>query len=114
MVFTSDTISDTILRKGIHMKKIKKTMALAVMMVMLIGSCMTASAATNACDHADLTFYDKTEVHREFWFSHTEQHGPTTVMCDVYKVEYLIRYRCDACGALPVSTTKIEEVHVNK
>ncbi len=99
------------------MKKIKKTMALAVMMIMLIGSCMTASASTNgtnACAHSRVTFYDKTEVHREFWFTHTEQHGSTTVMCDVYKVEYLIRYRCDACGALAVSTTKTEEVHVNR
>lgn len=98
------------------MKKIKKTMVLAVMVVMLIGSCMTASAAMDGakgCSHDHLSLYDKTEVHREFWFSHTEQHGATTVMCNVYKVEYLIRYRCDDCGALAFSTTKTEELHIN-
>lgn len=98
------------------MNKIKKLIVCIAMAILLAGSCLTAVAATNAlssCDHYSLTYYDKTETYREFLYSHTEQHGTTTVTCNVYKVYYVVRYICDDCGSIAYSTTVTEELHVN-
>lgn len=98
------------------MKKIKKLVVIATMMVMIVCNCLPVSATTkgvNSCDHNSLSLYDKIEVHREFLYTHTEYHGTTTIVCNVYEVEYVVRYRCNECGYIALTTTETKEIHVN-
>lgn len=97
------------------MKKVKKTIVFAMMMVMLVCSCMPVAAATdgvNACGHNHLSVYDKTEVNRVYLYTHTEHNGTSTVTCTVYEVEYVVRYRCNDCGYIVASTSEFKELHV--
>lgn len=97
------------------MKKIKKTLVFAAMMVMLICSCMPVAAATdgvNACSHSHLSMYDKIFQYREFLYTHTEHNGTSTVTCNVYRDYFVVRYRCDSCGYITATTNVYEDIHV--
>lgn len=99
------------------MKKIKKIIVFAMMMVMLICSCMPVAAATEGVndrghEHSNLTLYDKIEVNRRYLYTHTEHNGVSTVTCTVYEAEYVVRYRCNGCGNIISTATEYKEIHV--
>lgn len=97
------------------MKKLKKMMLGLVMAVTLLGNCISASAANN-CYHcgdplSNNEIYEKNFAYREFCFTHTEQHGSTTVVCNVYRDYYWVRYLCTSCKGETVRT-EYEEIHI--
>ena len=97
------------------MKKIKKIIVFAMMMVMLVCSCMPVAAAENVvndCKHNHLSIYDRIEVHRVYSHTHTEHNGTSTVTCTVYRVEYVVRYICDECGYIVFTTTEYDDLHI--
>lgn len=57
------------------MKSAKKMMVGVVLAITLLGNCFAVSAATNSCEHCTVSVYSKELTHREFLYSHTEQHG---------------------------------------
>lgn len=92
------------------MKKFKKMMVGVVLAVTLLGNCLSVSAA---CIHTtnNYVILKKEPVgYEEFQFTHTEQHGATTVVCDVYKVYYTVTTRCNICGGISIATVG-DEVH---
>lgn len=96
------------------MKKFKKMMVGLVLAVTLLGNCLTVSAATNSCEHCTVSVYSKQLTHREFLYSHTEQHGAITVFCNVYREYYTVRWKCVNCNEECLVTTEIiPEVHIN-
>ena len=97
------------------MKKVKKAIVFAMMMVMLVCSCMPVAAATdgvNDCSHNHLSMYDRIEQYRELLYTHTEHNGTSTVECKVYRVYYVVRYRCNDCGYFVASTNITEDIHI--
>ena len=93
------------------MKKLKKMMLGLVMAVTLLGNCISASAAK--CCNNPLTadeIYAKELAYRELLYTHTEQHGAVTVICNVYRNYYWVRYWCSICGEETV-VTEYEDVH---
>lgn len=80
------------------MKKFKKMMVGLVLAVTLLGNCISVyAAADGVCDSCNkaMTLYEKQYLYKEFWETHTEQHGAITVVCTKYKYHYIARYRCD-------------------
>lgn len=97
-------------------KKIKKIIVFAMMMVMLVCSCMPVAAAENVvndCKHSHISIYDRIVQYREYLYTHTEHNGTSTVTCDVYREYFVLRYRCDSCGIIVTTITDSEEIHVN-
>ena len=67
------------------MKKFKKMMVGLVLAVTLLGNCISVyAAADGVCDSCNkaMTLYEKQYLYKEFWETHTEQHGAITVVCE--------------------------------
>lgn len=94
------------------MKKLKRLMVGIMLVVVLVGNCISVSAAT--CCNDLLTndeIYAKELAYKELLFTHTEQHGSVTVVCNVYQNYYWVRYWCSICGGETV-VTESEVVHI--
>ena len=96
------------------MNKLRKVLIGMMLAVALLGNSLSVSAANNGCQHTTISVYAKELAHREFLYSHTEQHGSVTVSCSVYKEYYNVRWKCVNCHQECLVTTEIiPEVHIN-
>ena len=77
--------------------------ALLITVTVLLGG-MEISAST-MCDegiHTPLAFYDEILEYQEKTGEHEYSTGKGQAVCYIYTNHYVIRYRCQSCGAITV------------